>query len=187
MTRSLTGGLNPRPPALKASTLPLGYRGGGPWLGIEPGTSRTQSQHSTTRLSRRRCFGSWQFYLTNYGSWFDLLLFNMFWYNLNYLHCRDVTLTSFIVSLSRTCYWTSNRRTHLITRTTMSKSRVLRETHTRPSRLNWILKVVQLFPNRTRIRLLKWKLRWRVQSELTSWAKNMLTSSKSSTRFVNRR
>ena len=27
---------------------------GGPWLGIEPGTSRTQSQHSTTRLSRRQ-------------------------------------------------------------------------------------------------------------------------------------
>ena len=26
----------------------------GPWLGIEPGTSRTWSQHSTTRLSRRR-------------------------------------------------------------------------------------------------------------------------------------
>ena len=26
----------------------------GPWLEIEPGTSRTQSQHSTTRLSRRR-------------------------------------------------------------------------------------------------------------------------------------
>ena len=26
----------------------------GPWLGIEPGSSRTQSQHSTTRLSRRR-------------------------------------------------------------------------------------------------------------------------------------
>ena len=25
----------------------------GPWLGIEPGTSRTRSQHSTTRLSRR--------------------------------------------------------------------------------------------------------------------------------------
>ena len=24
----------------------------GPWLGIEPGTSRTRSQHSTTRLSR---------------------------------------------------------------------------------------------------------------------------------------
>ena len=36
------------------STLPLGYRGGGPWLGIEPGTSRTRSQHYTTRLSRRR-------------------------------------------------------------------------------------------------------------------------------------
>ena len=26
----------------------------GPWLGIEPGTSRTPCQHSTTRLSRRR-------------------------------------------------------------------------------------------------------------------------------------
>ena len=26
----------------------------GPWLGIEPETSRTRSQHSTTRLSRRR-------------------------------------------------------------------------------------------------------------------------------------
>ena len=26
----------------------------GPWLGIEPGTSRTRCQHSTTRLSRRR-------------------------------------------------------------------------------------------------------------------------------------
>ena len=27
----------------------------GPWLGVEPWTSRTRSQHSTTRLSRRRC------------------------------------------------------------------------------------------------------------------------------------
>ena len=27
----------------------------GPWLGIEPGTSRTRCQYSTTRLSRRRC------------------------------------------------------------------------------------------------------------------------------------
>ena len=26
----------------------------GPWLGIEPGASRTRRQHSTTRLSRRR-------------------------------------------------------------------------------------------------------------------------------------
>ena len=26
----------------------------GPWLGIEPGTSHTRSQHYTTRLSRRR-------------------------------------------------------------------------------------------------------------------------------------
>ena len=29
MTRSLAGDLNPGPPALEASTLPLGYRGGG--------------------------------------------------------------------------------------------------------------------------------------------------------------
>ena len=28
----------------------------GPWLGIEPGTSRTRSQHSTTKLSRRRYY-----------------------------------------------------------------------------------------------------------------------------------
>ena len=48
--------LNPGAPALEASTIPLGYRGGGPWLGIKPGTSRTRSQYSTTRLSRR---GPW--------------------------------------------------------------------------------------------------------------------------------
>ena len=29
--------LYPGPPTLEASTIPLGYRGGGPWLGIEPG------------------------------------------------------------------------------------------------------------------------------------------------------
>ena len=29
-------GLNPGPPALKASTIPLGYRGGGGW-GLNPG------------------------------------------------------------------------------------------------------------------------------------------------------
>ena len=28
----------------------------GPWLGIEPGTSSTRSQHYTTRLSRRRFY-----------------------------------------------------------------------------------------------------------------------------------
>ena len=28
----------------------------GPWLGIEPGTARTRSQHYTTRLSRRRFY-----------------------------------------------------------------------------------------------------------------------------------
>ena len=31
----------------------------GPWLGIEPVTSRTRSQHSTTRLSRRRFHHYW--------------------------------------------------------------------------------------------------------------------------------
>ena len=39
---------------------------GGPWLGIEPGTSRTRSQHYTTMLSRRpgtSCIGS-QHYTT---------------------------------------------------------------------------------------------------------------------------
>ena len=51
----LDWGLNPRPPALEASTISLGYRGRGHWLGIEPKTSRTRSQHSTTRLSSRRC------------------------------------------------------------------------------------------------------------------------------------
>ena len=30
-----------------------------PWLGIEPGTSRTRTQHSTTRLSRRRSRTDW--------------------------------------------------------------------------------------------------------------------------------
>ena len=29
----------------------------GPWLGIEPWTSCTHSQHSTNRLTRRQCFG----------------------------------------------------------------------------------------------------------------------------------
>ena len=32
----------------------------GPWLEIEPGTSRTRSQHSTTRLSRRRYLNYWE-------------------------------------------------------------------------------------------------------------------------------
>ena len=44
--------------SLEASTLPLGYRGGGPWLGMEPETSHAWSQHSTTRLSRRWCITS---------------------------------------------------------------------------------------------------------------------------------
>ena len=31
----------------------------GPWLWVEPRTSRTRSQHYTTRLSRRRCLFVW--------------------------------------------------------------------------------------------------------------------------------
>ena len=34
----------------------------GPWLGIEPGITRTRCQHSTTRLSRRRLISLWTFY-----------------------------------------------------------------------------------------------------------------------------
>ena len=34
----------------------------GPWLGIEPGTSRIQSKHSTTRLSSWRWVKSWIFF-----------------------------------------------------------------------------------------------------------------------------
>ena len=34
----------------------------GPWLGIEPGTSRTRSQHTTTRLSKRRLKDMWHSY-----------------------------------------------------------------------------------------------------------------------------
>ena len=37
----------------------------GPWLGIEPGTSRTWSQHYTTRLSRRRYNLRWVLSLSN--------------------------------------------------------------------------------------------------------------------------
>ena len=36
----------------------------GPWLGIEPGTSRTRSQHYTTRLSR-----CWLCFLVNTTKW----------------------------------------------------------------------------------------------------------------------
>ena len=41
----------------------------GPWLGMEPGTSRTLSQHSTTRLSRRRYYGkvNVQFYIGSFN------------------------------------------------------------------------------------------------------------------------
>ena len=37
----------------------------GPWLGIEPGTSRTRSQHSSTRLSRRRYYKIKLFFRVN--------------------------------------------------------------------------------------------------------------------------
>ena len=52
----------------------------GPWLGIEPGTSRTRCQHSTTRLSRRRLkrivrSGPWLPFIFN---WVMMCTFNRF-------------------------------------------------------------------------------------------------------------
>ena len=51
----------------------------GPWLGIEPGTSRTRSQHYTTRLSRRRCCNQCDefhnYYIFNFLA-FDFCRFN---------------------------------------------------------------------------------------------------------------
>ena len=45
----------------------------GPWLGIEPGTSRTRSQHYTTRLSRRRlCANNIYFIQCNWNSSNDI-------------------------------------------------------------------------------------------------------------------
>ena len=61
----LDWGLNPVPPELEASTLPLAYQVDGPWLGIEPGTSCTRSQHYTTRLSRRRFHSQWYTVITH--------------------------------------------------------------------------------------------------------------------------
>ena len=48
MTRSLTGDWTRELPHSKPALYHIGYRGGGPRLGIEPGSSRTRSQHSTT-------------------------------------------------------------------------------------------------------------------------------------------
>ena len=41
----------------------------GPWLGIEPGTSRTRSQHSTIRLSRRWFFEAGYFVIDVFKPW----------------------------------------------------------------------------------------------------------------------
>ena len=55
----------------------------GPWLGIEPGTSRTQSQHSTIRLSRRRWFNYWEWLACSLN---ELAIFNIYqiWISLQY-------------------------------------------------------------------------------------------------------
>ena len=50
----------------------------GPWLGIEPGTSRTRSQHSTTWLSRRRLYSFMSYYLCNRVGWRRFLTANSF-------------------------------------------------------------------------------------------------------------
>ena len=41
----------------------------GPWLGIEPGTSHTRSQHTTTRISRRR-FTVHTYHICQERNWF---------------------------------------------------------------------------------------------------------------------
>ena len=50
----------------------------GLWLGIEPGTSRTRSQHSTTRLSRRRYLRvdvvRFYFMISTYGTVFFVVV-----------------------------------------------------------------------------------------------------------------
>ena len=52
----------------------------GPWLGIEPGISRTRSQHYTTRLSRRR-WNIFQFVLINVWNFFSHFIFFFQLYN----------------------------------------------------------------------------------------------------------
>ena len=65
----------------------------GPWLGIEPGTSHTQSQRSTTRLSRRRCLVSWTLFVKNVACnnycWLHIKLLNT-----QYLHYFNFIILS---------------------------------------------------------------------------------------------
>ena len=66
----------------------------GPWLGIEPGTSRTRCQHSTTRLSRRRSLKSWFFCQLHYGPitrWFNHKL-------LSHVYVTDMTSSLMLYS-----------------------------------------------------------------------------------------
>ena len=57
----------------------------GPWLGIEPGTSRTRSQHYTTRLSRRQYCNYLLHYMynTNWKKTHSTL-----WYKAHFTRCR---------------------------------------------------------------------------------------------------
>ena len=54
----------------------------GPWLGIEPGTYRTRSQHSTTRFSRRRymwfCLIIKYMYITLFTKYVELIFLNLY-------------------------------------------------------------------------------------------------------------
>ena len=56
-----------------------------PWLGIEPGTSCTRCQHSTTRLSRRRLVDCWLAHCLLGKSFFLLFptTFNFYWDHLS--------------------------------------------------------------------------------------------------------
>ena len=55
MTRSLTGGLNRGPPALEASTLPLGYRGGGEISTDHDPNSQHSSESTVTYIGITLC------------------------------------------------------------------------------------------------------------------------------------
>ena len=78
----------------------------GPWLGIEPGTSRTRSQHYTTRLSRRRYLSALSLKKPNtYCTQF--LVFTDVWYSKTSLNNSMVALNISTPSTYTYLSWTS--------------------------------------------------------------------------------
>ena len=68
----------------------------GPWLGIEPGTSRTRSQHSTTRLSRRRFIVS---------RWLYFIVFCKFCYHIIRIYNKDDYIVKIIPTNVLYTWW----------------------------------------------------------------------------------